>query len=186
MFKLVYHQNPPASFLGAFPRDQLDVDKLRIGKTYPLCFIANTDTSDEPGQHWVAYYFHNHTHVTFFDSFGKPPGYYGFKHSTDSHITTAIYNPIPLQQEQSTTCGEHCVMFLLFSLRKCSLVDIIRLYQTHYGTRAATDKLVRSTVEHLIQKYQLTYDCSPDSCPIGSQCCTPSVSWCQVPARTKL
>ena len=39
-------------FIGVYSRDQLP-----IIKDYPSCFILNTDTSDKPGEHWLAIYY---------------------------------------------------------------------------------------------------------------------------------
>ena len=42
---------------------------------FPCGFVANTDPSDEPGAHWVAFYFQSERKGEFFDSYGKPPDY---------------------------------------------------------------------------------------------------------------
>ena len=36
-------------------------------------YIINTDTSDKPGEHWVAIYFRNNNEAIYFNSYGLPP-----------------------------------------------------------------------------------------------------------------
>ncbi|MCG8432192.1 MAG: hypothetical protein MJA29_13605, partial [Candidatus Omnitrophica bacterium] len=50
-------------FLGVFPSDELPEVTER-----PCCFIANTDASDAPGEHWIAMYFDKY--IEYFDSYG--------------------------------------------------------------------------------------------------------------------
>ena len=61
-------------FVGVFAADELP--KLN---TFPCGFVANTDPSTEPGTLWVAFYFPSREKGEFFDSYGYPPEYYGFK-----------------------------------------------------------------------------------------------------------
>ena len=44
--------------------------------SYPALFIANVDTSDKPGTHWVAFYFTKEREGELFDSYGLPPSNY--------------------------------------------------------------------------------------------------------------
>ena len=62
-------------FDGVFPADEVP----EIIDTFPCGFVANTDPSTEPGMHWVAFYFPSREKGEFFDSYGNPPEYYGFK-----------------------------------------------------------------------------------------------------------
>ena len=55
-------------FVGTYPRDMLP--KTLHQSTAAL--VINTDTSDKPGQHWVAIYISN-GHGEYFDSFGLLP-----------------------------------------------------------------------------------------------------------------
>ena len=45
-------------------------------KQYPQSFVANVDTSEKPGTHWVAFYFIDDQHGEFFDSYELPPHRY--------------------------------------------------------------------------------------------------------------
>jgi len=54
------------TFLGAFPKDKLPKTRKPCG------LIINTDSSNNPGEHWVAIYTDNNC-SEYFDSFGLPP-----------------------------------------------------------------------------------------------------------------
>ena len=41
------------AFQGVYPSDKLPTSV----SFYPALFIANVDTSDKPGSHWIAFYF---------------------------------------------------------------------------------------------------------------------------------
>jgi hypothetical protein len=61
-------------YLGALPADKLpSAEHLRRFSATAVCLIANTDPSDRPGQHWVAYYLAPGGELEFFDSFGNDP-----------------------------------------------------------------------------------------------------------------
>ena len=55
------------TFRGVYPSLPLEV------KQYLQSFVANDDTSEKPGTHWVALYFIDDQHGEFFDSYGPPP-----------------------------------------------------------------------------------------------------------------
>ena len=59
-------------FGGVYPSDLLPLEV----KQYPQPFVANVDTSEKPGTHWVAFYFIDNQHGEFFDSYGLPPHRY--------------------------------------------------------------------------------------------------------------
>ena len=56
-------------FQGVYPSDKLPTSVL----SYQALFIANVDTSDKPGSHWIAFYFTEEKEGEFFDSYGLPP-----------------------------------------------------------------------------------------------------------------
>lgn len=59
-------------FVGVFPADVIRI-RQRVGaQKFPIFFIANTDPSTKPGEHWVAFVIlHQHV-IEVFDSFGRP------------------------------------------------------------------------------------------------------------------
>ena len=106
---------PQTVFLGVFPAHKIP---SWPNKT-PFCFIANTDTADKSGQHWVAFYFGNDHKGHFFDSFGRHPKdlhfdwnlYFGIYARARGAPWT--YNNVIAQKEGAETCGLHCVYYLV-------------------------------------------------------------------------
>lgn len=86
-------------FLGVFPSDQLPKIQTR-----PCCFIANTDPSTKPGQHWIAMYFGRYNE--YFDSYALEP-------QEDFRVyKPEIVSNHCLQSFDSAVCGEYCIYFL--------------------------------------------------------------------------
>ena len=99
-------------FLGVFPSD-----KLPTIYTKPACFIANTDPSNEPGQHWVAMFFDRY--VEYFDSYGlEPPEPF-------ARYNPEILNTYCLQNIGSVVCGEYCIYYLHKRMRGAPLQTIV-------------------------------------------------------------
>ena len=112
-----------SGFLGAFSYNQIPKSRRTM-----FSLILNTDSSDEPGSHWIAliykngvYYFMDSygrdlTNVTFPDKFRKSMEKYMGKKS-------CIYCNKFLQQLTSNTCGAYACYFIYmlssgFTLRK--------------------------------------------------------------------
>src|SRR5690242_17440523 len=83
-------------FLGTFA-----IDKIPKNMNSPYSFIANTDPSDKPGQHWVAVRTYRNE-ISYFDSYGLAPVF----------IFSGSYNTKQVQDCNTKTCGEHCIYFL--------------------------------------------------------------------------
>jgi hypothetical protein len=92
-------------WLGVFARDK--VPQIANIKEYPCTFIANTDTSNQPGMHWVAFFLDSPYHVEFFDSYGFPSFVYGFTYPVHS------YSPLCLQSDKSNVCGHYCIFYVI-------------------------------------------------------------------------
>ncbi len=98
------------NFLGVFSRDLIpSLNTIN----YPACFVANTDSSSKPGEHWVAFYLKSKHKVEFFDSYGFHSRLYGFTIPIDS------YNHTQYQSFNSTLCGHFCILYLYTRIR-CS------------------------------------------------------------------
>ena len=69
---------------------------------FPCGFVANTDPSDEPGTHWIAFYFPSKQKGEFFDSYGKPPEYYhaNFEKYLMNHRVYWTFNNKPLLHDR--------------------------------------------------------------------------------------
>ena len=95
--------------VGVFAADQLPcvLPNMACG------FIANTDVSSRPGQHWLAFFISDNT-VECFDSYGQDPGVYNslFSLWLRRHAKTVRVNRHRLQSENSNVCGLYCLYFL--------------------------------------------------------------------------
>lgn len=97
------------STVGVFPCNKLP---SKIKK--PAFIVANTDPSNKPGEHWVAFYFPTKGHAEFFDSFGQPPNKRFFTNFLKRHSRKYIINNIRFQGNFSSTCGNYCCLFLYY------------------------------------------------------------------------
>lgn len=90
--------------------------------THPLYLIVNTHPRKLPGEHWVAMCLKEDAPSEFFDSFGRPPGYYSkhFENYLIRHGPRYMYNASRIQSLMSMTCGYYCLYYVL---RHCNYGD---------------------------------------------------------------
>ena len=95
-----------SNWLGVFPLDKIPF----ISENRAL--IVNTQSSNLGGEHWIAVY-NKPEHVLAFDPFGfyYPPLLVSHLSSLSKPI---VYNKIRYQEWLSTTCGQHCLLWLKF------------------------------------------------------------------------
>ncbi len=93
-------------FIGVFAADQLPI------KEFPGALVVNTDTSSQPGQHWVAFFLVNDT-IECFDSYGEHPGNYSAHIAQWLNDTFNVVQCETLQSRNSTVCGQYCMYFIL-------------------------------------------------------------------------
>lgn len=117
------------SFLGVYPRDGLP----RRLPFLPCCLIANTDTSSEPGAHWVAFYFRSDGIGEYFDSYGRDIQHREFYNFLQRHCIDYIVNAKRLQQLYSTICGEYCIYFLLHRSFGISMSSILSRFIVNFS-----------------------------------------------------
>jgi hypothetical protein len=80
----------------------------QIRKQKGKLVIANTDTSNGPGKHWVFFYFRRHEPFEFFYSLGQKPIDYSVGFET--LLTNKFWMVCePIQVTKSNTCGLYCV-----------------------------------------------------------------------------
>ena len=113
-------------FCGVFPSDRLPETIER----YPCGFVANTDPSNQPGTHWVAFYFSTERKGEFFDSYGEAPDYYNisFKNYLDKHSYDWEFNKRKLQSIWSDVCGHYCIFYLNHRARGYSMNKIVNMF----------------------------------------------------------
>ena len=102
-----------AGFLGAFPYDELPTKPNKDS----FSLVINTDSSHEPGDHWLVLLCKNYQYY-FFDSFGRHYNDETFPIAFSTTIKNYVqskrtkFNERILQQLTSNTCGYHCVYFI--------------------------------------------------------------------------
>lgn len=112
-------------FKGVFPADKLP---KRIKK--PALLIANTDPSNKPGKHWVAFFIPKFGPVEFFNSIGKAPEQQEFIKFLKNNGKSFIYNKKRLQGMLSTTCGNYCGIYLYYRSKKIPFKKFLNLFST--------------------------------------------------------
>jgi hypothetical protein len=114
-------------YLGTISSDEIPtriLPNLRKGQT--ACFIINTDPSDRPGQHWVAFFLNpkKDGSIEYYDSFAEPIHHEWNKFlkpmadiiSPDSYLKFKS-NKIVNQSVNSSNCGYFAIKFLVDRLR---------------------------------------------------------------------
>ena len=91
---------------------------------YGAAFVANTDTKDEDGDHWVVFYFPSPYHKNrtygayFFDPLGRSPldnGHAEWEELLSSWSTDAWeYNQVHIQEIGANCCGQLCLLWLFY------------------------------------------------------------------------
>lgn len=89
-------------------------------------FIVNTQTSSEPGEHWVAMYIDAKRTGEFFDSYGLPPVTQKHRDFLDLHCKRWSYNKVPLQSLESSLCGHYCCLYVAAKVNGTSLKDLVK------------------------------------------------------------
>jgi hypothetical protein len=102
-------QTEPISkyFIGVFARNEVP----RKMVLYPSCFIFNTQSRDNEGEHWLAVFINKRKKCYFFDSYGLSPQYYHFSAYINSISDSFNWNMKRLQGD-SSYCGFYCIAFL--------------------------------------------------------------------------
>ena len=102
-------------FKGVFPSDQMPYHY-----ELPLNIIVNTDPSYKPGQHWVGVSINREGVGYYFDSFGFPPTVPSIVEYLNKKSKYWSFNQTKLQNAKSTTCGNYCVLFMIFRCNNLS------------------------------------------------------------------
>lgn len=126
-------------FRGVFASDELMGQEWNL----PCCFIANTDTRDQSGSHWTAFYLPVSGPLEYFCSYGLSP--FAFitylQQSGFSHITR---NTDMLQSLDSVVCGQYCLYYLHQRCRGLTMDDALNAFGEN---RAKNDHWVNGWVE---------------------------------------
>lgn len=105
------------SYRGTFSADTIPND---VG----LC-IVNTDTSCQPGEHWIAIYISSdRKHGEYFDSFGRPPDE-RFQRHLNKNCSNWTHNSKQLQSIASPFCGYYCIFYCVLRSRRIGMNAIV-------------------------------------------------------------
>ncbi len=142
-----------ARYLGVLPFDWFPSAALASARS-SCYFIINTDTSNEPGTHWLAIYFDTRLGQTeFFDSYGNSPTYYNLNSTHFTSARTLAYNRHQLQSDTSFVCGQYCVYFLysrIFAHTSHSIADFSNNLLLRFGSQQNTrDRFVSNYINQL-------------------------------------
>ena len=129
-------------FQGEYPSDQPPLSVLH----YQALFIANVDTSDKPGSHWVGFYFTKEQEGEFLDSYGSPPSKYSGTFTTflNNNSDQWTFNTVTLQSISSKVCGHYCLHFSLYRSRHISMSTIVHRFSKN---TSKNDSLVKRFIE---------------------------------------
>ena len=113
-------------FCGVFPSDKLP----RTIDRYPCGLVVNTDPSTKPGTHWLGIFLTSPQKGEWFDSYGKPPEFYGpvFTEFMNKHCDEWEWNDRKLQSDWSVVCGHYCIFYVAHRARGYSMKKIIQLF----------------------------------------------------------
>lgn len=112
--------DPILNFCGVKAYDQIPNYVL----SYPCGFVFNTDTSGNPGKHWVSVYFDENKGCQYFCPLGIEP--YGVLYDfVRNNSSTCYFNKTTLQYPLSTMCGYYVVYHLLHAARGKDLTYVV-------------------------------------------------------------
>lgn len=137
-------------FLGVFPSDKLPKNINAV----PCAFIANTDSSDKPGKHWVAFFIGTNFVVEYFDSYGLSPTLPAFKNYV-SCFKKCIHNKKQLQGFLSSTCGQYCMYFIMEKWKGISMEKAVEKFSKNYEEN---DSMITDWVNYNFNMDTDTYD----------------------------
>ena len=126
------------TFIGVFARDRLP----RFVDVRPALLVANTDSSQKPGEHWVAMYLGDDGDGEYFDSMNSRD-VAEFVRFMNRNCTNWNSNDRQLQSAASRFCGHYCIAYC--ALRSTG-VDIDRFCSMFSNDTGLNDVIVHAFV----------------------------------------
>ena len=118
---MVDHPTIKPYFGGVLSKDTLPSNIIST----PRIYIVNMQNADQPGDHWIVIWID--AIPEYFDSLAeKPPE--EFEHFLISHRPKYKYNTKRLQANNSSVCGQHCLMYAYFKCLGYSFQDYLNLF----------------------------------------------------------
>lgn len=113
-------------FIGVFACDALPTHVQA-----PATLIVNTDSSSEPGEHWVAIHLLGDERADFFCPFGFPPLIGPMQTFLHRHGRRGLrYNQCTMQDASTTLCGDFCICFVRCVARGLSLPQFVSRFRS--------------------------------------------------------
>ena len=91
--------------------DCVPCDLLPDSDRYPYAVVANTDTSDKKGRHWIVIYATSPTSAEYFDTSGRAPT--GLIKEYLSRFPNVLTSDTPVQSPFTNVCGAYCVYYIV-------------------------------------------------------------------------
>jgi hypothetical protein len=104
----------PFSFRGIYSSNELMSSPRALGwpDQLPHAFIANTDSNNLPGKHWIAIYVTSDGQGEVMDSYGLLPPT-PVQRWLNEYTRRWTYNTYLIQPPESDTCGQFCADYLI-------------------------------------------------------------------------
>lgn len=103
-------------------------DRIPKVLSLPAAIVANTDTADKKGSHWIALYIDKHAFGSYFDSYGFAPISTHHLDRIRTNCRRYQFNRKKLQSLDSQVCGEYCIMFLYHMCSGVHLRQFCRIF----------------------------------------------------------
>jgi hypothetical protein len=133
---------------GVYARDEFrEALNACISNSAPGAFVINTDTSNKPGEHWLAIFYNAYKQFEFFDSYGLPPSIYGLR-----GCDFVRRNEQRVQGMDTKSCGYHCIYYI--TQRVAGVVDP---YMHSFSAALAANAFdsIDRDVERLVKRLHL-------------------------------
>lgn len=124
-------------------------DRIPRNLSLPAAIVANTDTSDKEGSHWIAFYIDKNASAIFFDSYGSPPSSPFHLERLKRNCVRFQWNKNKLQSIDSQVCGEYCIMFLYHMCSGVSLRTFVKLFSSETRTN---DRMASQFYKKIVKK----------------------------------
>jgi hypothetical protein len=111
-------------FKGVYARNRLP----RL-LSVPSALVGNTDPDHRLGQHWIAIYIDANSKGEYYEPTGRPHLLRVYVNFMRKHCYSWNYNTVRVQEEGSTVCGHHCIVYLIHRCAGHSITDITRLLE---------------------------------------------------------
>ena len=121
---LCSHPRTRRLFKGVYSADNVPVSRPEEAS----CYVVNLDDSSEPGSHWTSIYISPAQPSEFFDSFGLEctiPRLEGLLGETYLHC------PVQLQSVFTSSCGQHCLYYILGKSYKKDLETKVLIFASN-------------------------------------------------------